>query len=62
MDETDINAAPHSLGGVAIHEDVHLHSREKQAIGKATAALRQPGGAVMSAVNWDFVARAAELI
>lgn len=47
VDAADIGATPHSLAGVPFHENVHLNLAEKQAIGKAAAALCQPGEGVM---------------
>lgn len=41
------DGAVRSLAGVPFHENVHLNLAEKQAIGKAAAALCQPGEGVM---------------
>ncbi|MDX2276630.1 MAG: DeoR/GlpR family DNA-binding transcription regulator [Hyphomonadaceae bacterium] len=47
VDAADMGAAPSSLAGVPFHENVHLNLGEKQLIGKAAAALCQPGEGVM---------------
>lgn len=41
------NARPEHLAGVPFHENVHLMTREKEAIGRAAAGLCESGSSVM---------------
>jgi DeoR family transcriptional regulator, ulaG and ulaABCDEF operon transcriptional repressor len=47
VDRGHLSAIPASLTGVPFHENVGRHRKEKDAIGRAAAALCAPGSAVM---------------